>query len=137
MFKTTLKGLSVLVGVMLIYGCATKGTEVRRYVDIKDRVDQNMDGNAGYLSGTPQPEDRSEFRKTRKIYVLEISQGENTDEPVLIEDDYAIDNDVFIDDDAFMDDPDEGAENVINVSRELTATLDVVLNIMISFFNRH
>ena len=74
MLKNVLKVLSVAVGVMVIYGCAsTKDVEVRRYTDIRDRLDQEMsEGNAGYIAGTPQPEDRSDFRKTRKIYVLEV-----------------------------------------------------------------
>jgi nucleoid-associated protein YgaU len=31
-------------------------------------------GNQGYLYGKPQSEDRQEYRKTRKIYVLEFSK---------------------------------------------------------------
>lgn len=78
MLKNTLRGLSVILGLIFIIGCASsKNVEVRRYVDIKDRVDQDMDkGNAGFLGGEPQPEDRSAFRPTRKIYVVEVSQGD-------------------------------------------------------------
>ena len=82
MLKNVWKVLSVTMGVMVIYGCAsTKDVEVRRYTEIRDRVDQDMsEGNAGYLAGTPQPEDRSDFRKTRKIYVLEVSKVAGGDE---------------------------------------------------------
>lgn len=82
MLKNVLKVLSVTVGVMVIYGCAsTKDVEVRRYTEIRDRVDQEMsEGNAGYIAGTPQPEDRSDFRTTRKIYVLEVSKVPGEDE---------------------------------------------------------
>src|SRR3989338_4406031 len=82
MLKNVWKVLSVTMGVMVIYGCAsTKDVEVRRYTEIRDRVDQDMsEGNAGYLAGTPQPEDRSDFRKTRKIYVLEVSKVAGEDE---------------------------------------------------------
>ncbi len=99
--KNVLKGLSVILGVVFLYGCAaTKNVEVRRYIEIKDRVDQDMqEGNAGFLAGTPQPDDRSEYKMTRKIYVFEVSkdtpiEGEN----VIIED-----NDVA-DDSGFQDD---------------------------------
>jgi len=90
MSKNLLKGLIVILAVMFAYGCtASKNVEVRRYIEVKDRVDQDMDeGNAGFLAGTPQPEDRSEIRKTRKIYVVEVSQeteGEGTEEEVILE----------------------------------------------------
>ena len=75
MSKNVLKGMIVLIGVMFLYGCTTmKNVEVRRYTEVKDRVDQNMEGgNAGTIFGEPQPEDRSAIRKTRKTYVLEVS----------------------------------------------------------------
>ena len=91
--KKMLRGLSVLLGVLFLFGCASsKKIEVRRYVEVKDRVDQNMgEGNAGFISGTPQPEDRSNIRKTRKVYVLEVSEvpGEE-EETVIIEDNEAL-----------------------------------------------
>jgi len=76
--KNALKGVLIVFGVMFLFGCAsTDDIEVRRYVEIRDRIDQNMEGgNAGYLSGSPQPEDRSEYKKTRRVYVLEVSKGE-------------------------------------------------------------
>jgi len=75
--RNILKGLSVVLGAMFLYGCAaSKSIEVRRYVEVKDRTDQVMDtGNAGFLAGTPQPEDRSDIKKTRKVYVVEVSTG--------------------------------------------------------------
>jgi nucleoid-associated protein YgaU len=75
--KNVMRSLSVILGVLFLCGCtATKDVEVRHYVEVKDRVDQNMDeGNAGFVMGTPQPEDRSEIRKTRKTYVLEVSKN--------------------------------------------------------------
>jgi len=79
MSKNAWKGLVVVLGAMFLYGCAgtAKSFEVRRYVQEKDRVDQSMEGgNAGYLAGTPQPEDRSGFKKTRKTYVIEVSTGQ-------------------------------------------------------------
>lgn len=82
--KDILKGVGVILVVMSFCGCAaTRGIEVRRYIDVRDRVDQDMEGNAGFLAGTPQPEDRSEFKKTRKIYVLEVSKDAVTPETVV------------------------------------------------------
>ncbi len=87
MAKNVLKGLSVVLTVLFLYGCAaTKDVEVRPYIEVKDRVDQEMEaGNAGFLAGTPQPEDRSGIRKTRKVYVLEVtkSAGEGEEQVVV------------------------------------------------------
>ena len=49
--KNVLRGLSIVLGVLFLYGCtATKDIEVRQYIEVKDRVDQNMEeGNAGFL----------------------------------------------------------------------------------------
>jgi nucleoid-associated protein YgaU len=85
MFKNILKGSSIVLSLVFVIGCASKGVEVRRYVEIKDRVDQTMEGNAGYLTGVPQPEDRSAFRPTRKIYVVEVSQGDVEEETIMEE----------------------------------------------------
>lgn len=64
-------------------GCGTTGIEMRSYTQDKPRVDQEMgEGNAGYLAGTPQPEDRSQYKDTRKTYVLEISKGAGELPPV-------------------------------------------------------
>jgi nucleoid-associated protein YgaU len=89
--KNVLKGLSVILGVLFLYGCAaTDNVEVRRYIEVKDRIDQDMEeGNAGYISGTPQADDRSEIRKTRKIYVVEVSKSPKEAEEVIVESDDA------------------------------------------------
>jgi len=52
-------------------GC---GTRVRTYTVEKDRVDQNLaQGNAGYLTGAPDPSELNRPRKlTRQTYVAEI-----------------------------------------------------------------
>jgi len=113
MFKNILKGLSIVLGLIFIIGCASKGVEVRRYVEIKDRVDQKMEGNAGYLTGDPQPEDRSQFRTTRKIYVLEVSAGDPTEETVV--EGVA---EGMNDNSALMEDSDYDSSNFIEVSRD-------------------
>jgi len=66
-----LRQMIIVIGIVIISGC---GVNAKRYVQVRDRVDQEMEGNFGTVFGTPQPEDRSEIRKTRKIYVLELSQ---------------------------------------------------------------
>jgi len=53
---------------LFVSGCATVST----YTLDREREDQEMTGNAGYLSGTPQSPDRSQYRKTRRTYVVEV-----------------------------------------------------------------
>lgn len=105
--KNVLRGLSIILGVLFLYGCAaTKDVEVRRYIEVKDRVDQNMEeGNAGFLLGDPQPEDRSEIKKTRKIYVVEVSKGagEETEEVVVEGDDAVMEMEEFAYEEEEMD----------------------------------
>jgi len=117
MFNNTLKGMSIVLGLIFVIGCASKSVEVRRYVEVKDRVDQNMEGNAGYLSGDPQPEDRSELKSTRKIYVLEVSQGDIEKETVVegAEED-------AVEDIILMDEPDYDSDNYIEVSRDVATS---------------
>jgi len=80
--KQTLRILCILLFVFVVAGCTTSvGTRIRSYVDEKERVDQNMQGgNMGYVGGAPVPVDRSDIKKTRKIYVLEITKDIEEDE---------------------------------------------------------
>ncbi len=65
---------------MIIGGCAS--VKARGYVETRKRVDQEIDGNAGYLKGTP-PEPTAPTKKTRDVYVLEITQKTpDEDEPM-------------------------------------------------------
>lgn len=65
------KYLSLIVLVVFAAGC---GVKAQTYVMTKERVDQEIDGNAGCLSGecasAPAPE-----KKTRKVYVLEVTKA--------------------------------------------------------------
>jgi nucleoid-associated protein YgaU len=68
-----------LLGVLLLtlVGCAGSAVSARSYVENKERVDQQMDEsgyNHGYLFGKPAAEDRSNYQKTRKIFVLEVTK---------------------------------------------------------------
>ncbi len=81
MSKDMLKRLSFAVLAFVIGGCATANSEktagaisTRAYVMDKERVDQKMEGNYGYIMGKPVAPDRSEYKKTRKIYVVEVTK---------------------------------------------------------------
>ncbi len=73
MFKTS-RNLVFLFILFILSGCGTvKQTKVRVYAVDKPRVDQQLDGNAGYLVGRPPlPEEQGE-KDTRRIYVMEFS----------------------------------------------------------------
>ena len=80
------KGLTVVLFVLFAAGCASTKPGAGRittkaYIADKERVDQGMQGNFGYFAGTPKPDDRSQFKKTRKVYVLEVTKepGEASD----------------------------------------------------------
>ncbi|MCK5014080.1 MAG: LysM peptidoglycan-binding domain-containing protein [Candidatus Omnitrophica bacterium] len=109
--KNVLRGLSVIVGVLFLFGCTgTKNVSIQRYIEVKDRVDQNMEeGNAGFLSGTPQPEDRSGIRKTRKTYVVEVSKEavEETEEVVIESGDALMEESAYDEEDVSYDLKDE------------------------------
>jgi len=65
------KGLILFVLVIFAAGC---GVSVRGYKQVKDRVDQDLTGNAGYLSGAPQQVDPDKMSKTRTVYVVEFEK---------------------------------------------------------------
>ena len=78
----------VVLFILLTCGCSTvkKDIHVKTYVQVMDRVDQQVDGNAGYLMGQSDPLARPKVRSTRDIYVLEIIQdppeiGNDSKEP--------------------------------------------------------
>lgn len=78
MLKNLCKGSLYVFLVFLISGCTA-----RAYVQDKERVDQEDTGNAGYIMGTKQPVDRSNFKKTRRHYVLEIEKKDKNVEKVI------------------------------------------------------
>jgi len=82
-----LRQAGILIVIFTFLGCSSTGVTTRGYVEEKERVDQEMSGgNYGYISGQPTPEDRSEYKKTRKIYVLEFTKEVDQPEvePVVI-----------------------------------------------------
>ena len=70
-----------MLGVGLT-GCGTAGSgiQIRSYVEDKPRVNTEITGNQGYLLGTPPAADISNKKKTRKMYVLEISKAADLEE---------------------------------------------------------
>ncbi len=74
-------GVFALIG--LIAGCASvkKNYETTAYIDTKPRVDQDINGNAGYLFGTPPPEAKEPpAKKTRQVFVVEVTKNPQEEE---------------------------------------------------------
>lgn len=70
--------------LILISGCRSmKNVEVSAYIQEKQRVDQDFDGNSGFLVGTPNLEDQGQRKQTRKIYVVEFSKDADSDTTVV------------------------------------------------------
>ena len=70
--KNFLKGFFTVAAILFLAGC---GVQARSYIQVKDRLDQEAKGNAGYLMGSPaKAEPQAEHRKTRRVYVLEFSK---------------------------------------------------------------
>jgi nucleoid-associated protein YgaU len=63
------KLLSVVVLSVVAAGC---GVKAQTYVMTKERSDISESGNAGYLGGTPKYQEPE--RKTRKVYIFEVSK---------------------------------------------------------------
>ncbi len=72
MFKNYAKLSLLLLTMIALYGCASKGITVQSYIEDKKRVDQDMAGNAGYLMGTPRPQ--APVKTTRKMFVVEVAK---------------------------------------------------------------
>ncbi|MDP8265591.1 MAG: LysM peptidoglycan-binding domain-containing protein [Candidatus Aceula meridiana] len=88
MSKNIIKGLALVCVVLLLASCTMK-----TYVQDKARVDQEMQGNAGCLSG--ECPDRGDYKPTRRTYVLEVQTKPkvNTEEYITEETTYASDYD--------------------------------------------
>ena len=83
--KRILKTFAYLFLGMMVGGCAS--IKARSYIETKERVDQNIDGNAGYLEGTPPEAARTApAKKTRDIYVLEITKKSPEEEDTIVPD---------------------------------------------------
>lgn len=76
------KLLILFLAVVIVSGCQTPSVkipslDVSTYAKDEPRLDQNISGNAGYIVGPPNVEDRSAYKSTRRIYVLEVNKKED------------------------------------------------------------
>ncbi|MBF0532676.1 MAG: LysM peptidoglycan-binding domain-containing protein [Candidatus Omnitrophica bacterium] len=63
----------VVVFVFVAGGCATgKKLDVKVYSQDMPRVDQDLEGNHGYVMGTAKDAPANDVKKTRRIYVLDV-----------------------------------------------------------------
>ena len=69
---------------LFLYGCGSSGINVTTYAEDRPRVDQEISGmgNAGYIGGSMQASNITERKKTRKVYLMEISKGAGNIKPV-------------------------------------------------------
>jgi len=75
--RNTREGLVLGILTLLVAGCASSQGQVyqaRSYIDDRERIDQKMEGNAGYIMGKPKPEDRSNLKKSRQVFVVEFNK---------------------------------------------------------------
>lgn len=70
---------------LFLYGCGSSGINIRTYAEDRPRVDQEVSGmgNAGYIGGSMNESTLTERKKTRKVYVMEISKGAGNIKPIL------------------------------------------------------
>ncbi len=76
--KTFRNILGIMLLVLLVSGCA-KGVKVQTYFEDKPRVDQDLPGNQGFLSGSTKAP-LTERKLTRKVFVVEISKEAKIEE---------------------------------------------------------
>ena len=76
MFRAMIYGSVVLFIGSLLSGCATgKDVTFQNYTEERERLDTDVQGNAGFLMGTPPPEAVAGTQdKTRKFYVFEFTK---------------------------------------------------------------
>ncbi|MBI5415518.1 MAG: LysM peptidoglycan-binding domain-containing protein [Candidatus Omnitrophica bacterium] len=82
--KSIIQGTILCALGLFLYGCGTSGIEMRTYAEDRPRVDQEIAGvdNQGYVGGSMQSGNIAERKKTRKVYVMEISRGTGNIKPV-------------------------------------------------------
>lgn len=84
MLRIAFFALIMLTLVISFYGCGSSGVHLRSYIEDKPRVDQEVSGNQGYLQGKSD-ELPTRKKKTRKMYVLEISKEAEEAQDITIE----------------------------------------------------
>ncbi len=81
----SIKQTIILAAVTLfLYGCGSSGIDIRTYAQDRPRVDQEISGmgNAGYIGGSMQSSTLAQRKTTRKVYVMEVSKGAGSINPV-------------------------------------------------------
>ncbi len=83
MFKNFVKGILLVFIAVLITGCSsTKDITVRRYIQEKARVDQEVQGTVGNWQNAPEAVVDPNRRPTRRIYVVEFSKEADQNQDV-------------------------------------------------------
>jgi len=74
MLRKLSKGLFLILILFFLSACSVPKVSTRFYIEDIPRVVQEMNGNAGYLTGKPKEPIEPPLKKTRKIYILEFSK---------------------------------------------------------------
>ena len=82
MSKRIFKLFYVFIFYVVVSGCAASKInipkyEVKAYLQDKPRVDQEITGNAGYLVGKPKKDVSINRKRTRKIFVVEVTEKDS------------------------------------------------------------
>jgi nucleoid-associated protein YgaU len=74
----------VICTALILAGCASSGKkmQVKGYIEDRPRLDQSADGNQGMLVGNKIVYDQSVKKKTRKVFVVELSKEANEGDQV-------------------------------------------------------
>ncbi len=74
-----MRNLWLLAGIVFIGGC----TSVKTYTIEKPRIDTDIEGNRGYLAGTPKEEPKeNRLGETRTVSVMEIELASPQDKKI-------------------------------------------------------
>ncbi|MCP4652243.1 MAG: LysM peptidoglycan-binding domain-containing protein [Candidatus Omnitrophica bacterium] len=109
-----MKKLLLLLAVVFLSGCLT-----RTYVTEQPRIDLDIEGNQGYISGNP-PEIQRQYRlgKTRKVAVWEIELGGHGPRKKAEVEEPAIDE--YIEEDSSYDDYEDEDVSISTSENEIT-----------------
>jgi hypothetical protein len=74
--KTAKLALLLIVCIITTQGCSLLGFKVKGSGGDYPRVDQELDGNLGYVEGEPLFTENPDYKSTRKLYNVEIEEVE-------------------------------------------------------------
>lgn len=72
-----IKKLIVMIAIFGVAAVTLTGCTVRTYSQTRDRVDQDLSGNRGYLQGAASPADTGQRKAQRTIHVVEFEFGKS------------------------------------------------------------